>query len=28
VRAALDAFRADQTAGVLDNPDPRPDPAG
>ena len=22
VRAALDAFRADQTAGVLDNPDP------
>jgi 5-(carboxyamino)imidazole ribonucleotide mutase len=27
VRAALDAFRADQTAGVLDNPDPRPDPA-
>jgi 5-(carboxyamino)imidazole ribonucleotide mutase len=28
VRGALDAFRADQTAGVLDNPDPRPDPAG
>jgi 5-(carboxyamino)imidazole ribonucleotide mutase len=28
VRAALDAFRAGQTAGVLDNPDPRPDPAG
>jgi 5-(carboxyamino)imidazole ribonucleotide mutase len=23
VRAALDAFRAEQTAGVLDNPDPR-----
>src|SRR5882724_12767320 len=26
VRAALEAFRAEQTAGVLDNPDPRPDP--
>jgi len=28
VRAALDGFRADQTAGVLEDPDPRPDPTG
>jgi 5-(carboxyamino)imidazole ribonucleotide mutase len=28
VRAALDGYRADQTAGVLDDPDPRPDPTG